>query len=137
MTQQARQVLWELEGRTPRIHFLIHDNDAKFTEAFDTVFCAEHIHVIRTPFHAPNANAYAERWVRTVRQECLDQLLIVNESHLQRVLREYLVYYNAARPHQGLAQQSPIPRIVPTASGPVRCRNVLGGILHDYYRDAA
>jgi hypothetical protein len=136
-TQQARQLLWELEGRTPPIHFLIHDNDSKFTEAFDMVFRAEQIHVIHTPVRAPNANAFAERWVRSVRNECLDKLLIVNASHLRRVLREYVTYFNGARPHQGLAQQSPIPRILSIADGPVRCRAVLGGILHDYYRDAA
>ena len=72
-----------------------------------------------------------------MRNECLDKLLIFNETHLRRVLREYLTYYNGARPHQGLAQQSPVPRHLPTADGPVRCRAVLGGILHDYYRDAA
>ncbi len=67
VTQQARQVTWNLEGRTPALHFLIHDRDTKFTEAFDTVFRAEGLHIIRTPVCAPNANAVAERWVRTVR----------------------------------------------------------------------
>jgi putative transposase len=116
---------------------LIHDRDTKFTEAFDTVFRAEGIHIIRTPCRAPNANAYAERWGRTVRQECLDKFLIFSEVHLRRVLREYQTYYNQARPHQGLAQQAPLPRLVPSAEGRVRCRAVLGGILHDYYREAA
>ncbi len=137
VTQQARQIIWELEDRNPRIHFLIHDNDRKFSEAFDAVFCAEHVHVIHTPFCAPNATAYAERWVNTVRHECLDNLLIFSEAHLRPVLRDYVAYYNHTRPHQGLAQQSPIPQIMPIADGSIRCRNVLGGILHDYYRDAA
>ena len=75
--------------------------------------------------------------MRTVRHECLNKLLIFSQSHLCNVLREYLTYYNAARPHQGLAQQSPIPRIAATPNGPVRCRDVLSGILHDYYRDVA
>jgi transposase InsO family protein len=116
---------------------VVHDNDSKFTEAFDASFRAKHVHVIHTPVRAPNANAFAERWVRTVRNECLDKLLIFNEAHLRRVLREYLTYYNSARPHQGLVQQSPIPRIIPTADGPVHCRDVLGGIVHDYFRYAA
>jgi putative transposase len=137
VTQQARQMVWALDGRTPPIHFLIHDHDSKFTQVFDTVFRAEGVHVIHTPIRAPNANAYAERWVRSVRNECLDKILIFSEAHLRRVLHEYVTYYNGARPHQGLAQQSPIPRVLPTAGGPVRCRAVLGGILHDYYRDAA
>ena len=137
VTQQARQLTWEVEERSPRLRFLIHDNDSKFTTTFDTVFRAEQMHVIHTPFRAPNANAFAERWVRTVRQECLDKLLILNEAHLRRVLREYVTYYHQKRPHQGLDQQSPLPRPTPTVLGPVRYRRVLSGIIHDYYREAA
>ena len=137
VTQQARQVHWNVEDRQPAIHFLIHDNDGKFAPAFDTVFQAEHIHVIHTPFQAPNANAFAERWVRTVREECLDKLLIVNQTHLRRVLRSFIDYYNTARPHQGLDQHMPIPPSVSDALGPVHCRDVLGGIIHDYFRKAA
>jgi putative transposase len=107
------------------------------TERFDTIFVAERVHVIHTPVRAPNSNAFAERWVRTVRNECLDRLLIFNEAHLRRVLREYIAYYNTARPHQALAQQTPIPRPNSTTDGPVRRRPVLGGIQNDYYRDAA
>jgi putative transposase len=116
---------------------VIHDRDAKFSEAFNTVFRAEGAHVILTPFRAPNANAFAERWVRTVRQECLDKLLIANQTHLRSVLRDYVTYYNEARPHQGLAQQLPFPCRLPSTEGPVRCRAVLDSILHDYHREAA
>jgi len=130
-------MVWELEGRDPAIHFLIHDNDTSFTQAFDTVFRSEGIRVIHTPYHAPNANAYAERWVRTVRDECLDKLLIINQAHLRRVMREYVAFFNTARPHQGIAQQIPLSPPTLNVSGPIRCRNVLGGIIHDYYRDAA
>jgi transposase InsO family protein len=91
------------------MRFLIHDRDTKFTGAFEAVFAAEGIETILTPYRAPNANAIAERWVRTVRAECLDQILIANDTHLRRVLREYVDYYDTARPHQGLAQQAPIP----------------------------
>jgi transposase InsO family protein len=135
--QQARHMVWELEGRDPAIHFLIHDNDTSFTQAFDTVFRSEGIRVIHTPYHAPNANAYAERWVRTARDECLDKLLIINQAHLRRVMRAFIAYYNTARPHQGIDQRIPVPPTAPIDSGPVRCRAVLGGILHDYYREAA
>ena len=103
--QQARQMVWKLEERDPAIHFLIHDNDSSFTQAFDTVFRSEGIRVIHTPYHAPNANAHAERWVRTARDECLDNLLIINQAHLRRVMREFVIYYNTARPHQGIDQQ--------------------------------
>ena len=118
------------------MRFLIHDRDSKFTASFDQIFVSEGIEIVNTPFRAPKANAFAECWVRTVRQECLDHLLILNQRHLSRVLKEYTDYYNTARPHQGLAQQIPIPRS-PPQKGSVRCRDVLGGILHVYYRDAA
>ena len=75
--------------------------------------------------------------VRTVREECLDKLIIINQAPLRYVLYEYINYYNSARPHQGIAQQTPIPQIVSMADGQVRCRNVLGGIVHDYYHGTA
>ncbi len=137
VTQQARQMVWALEDRAPAIHFLIHDNDTKFSATFDAIFQSEGITVIHTPFRAPNANAYAERWVRTVREECLRKLLIINQAHLRSVLREYVAYFNGSRPHQGIAQQTPIPMTIVSRDGPVCCREVLGGIVHDYYRDAA
>ena len=93
------------------LRFLMHDRDAKFRAAFDTVFAAEGIEIIRTPYRAPQANAFAERWVRSVREECLDHLLIVGEAHLRRVLGEYGAYYNHARPHQGIDQQCPVRRV--------------------------
>jgi putative transposase len=137
VTQQARQVMWELAAREPGIRFLIRDNDQKFTQAFDTVFRSEGIDVISTPYRAPNANAFAERWIRSAREECLDKLLIINQAYLRRVMREYMAFFNTARPHQGLAQQIPVPRMTHENTGPVRCCTVLGGIIHDYYRDAA
>lgn len=137
VTQQARQVMWALEDREPGIRFLIRDNDQKFSRAFDTVFRCEGLDVIPTPYRAPNANAFAERWIRSVREECLDKLLIINQAHLGRVMREYVEFFNTARPHQGIDQQIPVPKTGRRANGPVRCRNVLGGIIHDYYRDAA
>ena len=134
VAQQARQLIWEFEETESSFCCLIRDNDNKYTAAFDTVFESSNIHIIPTPVKAPNANAYLERWVRTVRQECLDHLLIVNESHLRRVLQDFLAYYNAQRPHQGLEQQSPIPRSIPKATGVVIRRSVLGGIINDYFR---
>ena len=93
--------------------------------------------MIRTPYRAPNANSYAERWIRSVREECLDKLLIINQAHLRRLMREYITFFNTARPHQGLEQQIPVPKIGHEHAGSVRSRAVLGGIIHDYYRDAA
>ncbi len=137
ITQQARQVMWELEDHTPGIRFLIRDNDTKFTPVFDAVFRSEGINVIRTPYCALNANAYTERWIRSIRAECLDKLLIINQAHLRRVMCEYTAFFNTARPHQGLDQRIPVPKMPHETTGPVRCRPVLGGIIHDYYRDAA
>jgi putative transposase len=137
VTQQARQLLWELDDSTQPIRYPIHDHDTKFPRSFDSVFAAQRVEIIHTPIHAPNANAFAERWVRTAGEECLDRLLLWNEWHLRRVLVEYIPYYNHRRPHQGLGQQSPIVRPVPCGDGSIHFRPILGGILRDYYRQAA
>jgi putative transposase len=107
VTQQARNL--SFSGVFERMRFLIHDRDSKFTSAFDEVFRCEGIKVIHTPIRAPQANAYAERFVRTVRVECLDWLLILGRRHLERVLRVYLAHYNNERPHRGLALLPPEP----------------------------
>jgi len=137
VTQQARQLAWTLEeaGASPR--FLLHDRDAKFPAAFDTVFAAGGMEIVRTPYRTPTANAYAERWVRSVRAECLDHLLIANEAHLHWILAEYVGHYNRARPHRGLGQQTPIPCDRGARCGPVRRRDVLGGLIHEYDREVA
>lgn len=136
ITQQARQFTWTLAEQVPPIQFLIRDNDGKFSHAFDAVFQAQHIEIVHTPFRAPRANAFAERWVRSDRTECLDHLVTLNQRHLKRVLTDYIDYYNSARPHQSLAQQIPIlsSRL---PEGPIRCCERRGGILRDYFRDAA
>jgi transposase InsO family protein len=137
VTQQARNLCWMLQESGAAPHCLIHDRDAKFPPAFDTVFAAEGVVIVRTPYRAPNANAVAERWVRSARTECLDHLLVAGEAHLQRVLTEYAAFYNHARPHQGLDQRCPVALPAPLRDGPVRRRDRLGGLLHDYYREAA
>lgn len=134
ITQQARQVVWELKDNDQKISFLIHDNDTKFMSSFDSVFSSEGVEIIHSPYQAPKANGIAERWVRSVREECLDQILIVNERHLGRVLKEYAGYNNHSRPHQGLGQHFPISGPSRNKEGPIRRRDVLGGIIHDYYR---
>jgi len=132
-TQQARQLVWNLNDDSNEIAFLIHDNDKKFASSFDIVFSSEEIESVHTPFQAPRANAFAERWVRSVRKECLDQILILNENHLRRVLKEYGEYYNQARPHQGLGQHFPVSGPVRNPAGPIRGRDILGGVIHDYH----
>jgi putative transposase len=137
VAQQARNLTWTFQeaGTPPR--FLIHDRDAKFAPAFGTVFAAEGVEVVHTPYRAPTANAYAERWVRSARAECLDHPLIVGEGHLRPVLAAYVAHYNEARPHQGLDQRCPAPITVASRHGPVQRRDVVGGLLHEYYREAA
>lgn len=134
ITQQARQLVWDLKDDTRDMSFLIHDNDTKFMSSFDSVFTTEGIEIIHTPYQAPRANAFAERWVRSVREECLDHILVSNESHLRRVLKEYADYYNHARPHQGLGQHFPVSGPTRNKEGPIRRRDILGGVIHDYYR---
>jgi putative transposase len=99
----------DLDGRTDGFRFLICDLDAKFTVAFDAVFAAAGIRTVRIPPRAPRANAYAERWVRTVRAEVLDWTLIWRREQLQRVLTQYLDHYNTGRPHRGIGLEIPAP----------------------------
>lgn len=134
VTQQARNRMI-LDDDSAPWRFLIHDRDSKFCGPFDEVFRAEGLRVIRTPYRAPRANAFAERWVLTVRTECLDCILIRSRRHLERVLREYVEHYDRARPHRGLALKTPESRgDPPECQGAVRLtrRNVLGGLIHEY-----
>jgi putative transposase len=137
VTQQARNL--SFTGLFERMHFLIHDRDSKFSAVFDEVFRSEAIKVIHTPIRAPRANAYAERFVRTVRAECLDWLLIIGRRHLESVLRVYTAHYNRERPHRGLALLTPETgdaARLPTAEKIDR-RDRLGGLIHEYHRAAA
>jgi hypothetical protein len=109
VAQRARNLLMDLDEQVCRFQCLIRDRDAKFSAGFDAVFTAAGIEVVRIPPRAPRANAYAERWVRTVRAECLDWTRVWNERQLQRVLIEYLRHYNAVRPHRSLDLQPPRP----------------------------
>ena len=137
VTQQARNL--SFTGLLERIRFLIHDRDSKFTAAFDEIFRSEGITVIRTSIRAPQANAYAERFVRTVRAECLDWLLIIGRRHLEHVLRIYTQHYNRERPHRALALLSPESAIAAwqPPGGAVKRRDQLGGLIHEYHRAAA
>ena len=137
VTQQARNLCWQLQERAGwPLRFLIRDRDGKFPASFDTVFASEGFAVVRTPPRTPNANAIAERAVRSIRAECLDHVLIVNQAHLRSVLVEYAAYYNHRRPHQVRNQVPPVPlaaaRPRPAASAQVRSRPVLGGLINDY-----
>jgi putative transposase len=136
VAQQARNLIMRFDDEQP-FRFLVHDRDTKFSHAFDEVFRTEAIRVIHTPVQAPNANAYAERWVRTLRADCLDRILILGRRHLEHVLRVYRSHYNEHRPHRALHLLPPNGRD-PTplnATGHLRRHDLLGGLIHEY--DAA
>jgi putative transposase len=135
VTQQARNLFMALDDRVGRFRFLIRDRDTKFTAAFDAVFAAEGIEVLRTPVRAPQANAYAERWIGTVRREVLDRMLIFGCRQLQSVLAEYADHYNGHRPHRALGQVPPLgpgESAVVLPAGTIVRRDRLGGLIHEY-----
>jgi transposase InsO family protein len=113
-TQQAHNLLMDLGDRADHLRFLIRDRDTKFTQAFDAVVHAADIRIIRTPPQAPRANAIAERWIGTLRRECLNNILITGPRHLDQVLAEFVEHYNTHRPHRSLDQQPPAGRATPT-----------------------
>jgi putative transposase len=135
--QQARQLAWSLSERLTPIRFLVHDRDSKFSRVFDEAFRSDGVEIIRTPFRAPQANAFAERWVGTVRRDCLDWILIVSRQQLERVLRVYVDHYNGHRPHRALGLTPPTPerRLGLVTSHPpdhLHRRDRLGGLIHEY-----
>jgi putative transposase len=138
-TQQARNLLLLVLGEQGRrARFVLHDRDAKFSRSFDDVFHSDGVEVLLTPVQAPRANAYAERWVRTVRAECLDWLLVVGRGHLQQILQVYVQHCNG---HRALGLQPPDPPARLTVlcqddRGTVCRRDLLGGLLHEYRRAA-
>ena len=139
LTQLARNLLMDLDDAGHRFRFLIRDHDAKFTAAFDAVFTATDIRIIRSPVRAPRANAIAERFVGSVRRELLDRMLIINQQHAAAVLRQYEQHYNNHRPHRTLDQAAPlrpIPEPTMSETNTVRRRDRLGGLLHEYQQVA-
>ena len=141
VTQQARQIAWTFIEREQPVRFLIRDRDCKFTSRFDAVFEAEDVRVVRTPVQTPEANGIAERFVRTVRSECLDWLLILNAQHLEHTVKVFVEHYNSCRPHRSLGlvpPNGPVPVEAETIRHPfeVRRRDRLGGLLHEYERAA-
>jgi len=138
--QIARNLSEAREDHDEPIRYLVHDRDKRFCPVFDEVFRAEGIEILRTPWRAPKANAYDERFIRTVRTECLDRVLLLGERPLRTVLQAYVEHYNRERPHRRLGLVAPegtkdvSPLIIDDS---VRRRDLLGGLIHEYYRRAA
>jgi putative transposase len=135
VTQQARNLLMNLKDHADGPKFVIRDRDTKFSAAFDAVFTAIGVRVIKTPVQAPRANAIAERWIASARHECLDRMLITCERHLRLVLGEYADHYNTHRPHRTLQQNPPAGRAqppTPVTGIRVLRRDRLGGLIHEY-----
>jgi hypothetical protein len=135
VTQQARNLLMDLDERAQRFRFLIRDRDTKFTSAFDAAFAAAGITVLRTPPQTPKANAFAERWILSVRRECTDRLLIFSQRHLETVLKIYVGHFNGHRPHRSLAQRPPAPppQAIPIGGNvTVHRAQLLGGLINEY-----
>jgi transposase InsO family protein len=129
-----------MDGELEGVAFLIRDRDSKYTRAFDEVFVSEGARLIKAPVRAPKANAFAERFVRTVRHEVLDLTLVLGRRHLDRILRRYAEHYNAQRPHRGLDLRTPagtFERPVSAEVPGVRRIDVLGGLIHEYEPVAA
>jgi len=137
VTQVARNFTSDLEEAGRSFRFLIRDRDTKFTRSFDEVFASIGIEAICTPVRSPRANAYAERFVRIIRQERLDHLLVVSQRYLHQVLAEYVHHYNEARPHRGLQLTEPVLRPRTVIDGGTATRHdILDGIIHEYDRAA-
>jgi hypothetical protein len=141
VTQQARNLLMHLDDQGVRPQFLIRDRDGKFTREFDEVFRSERIRVIKAPVRAPKARAHAERWVGSVRRECLDRILILGHRHLESVIKTYSRHYNEHRPHRSLGQRPPCsdPPLSDVEAmadvvdlNRVRRRDLLGGLIGEY-----
>jgi putative transposase len=132
VTQVARNFVVDLEESGRRVQFPIRDRDAKFTTSFDQLFASIGAEIILTPVRAPKANAFAERWVRTVRQDCLKHLLVFTRRHLETVLTEDISHYNRARPHRSLGLTPPHPAAATSDAGKLRRRDLLGGLIHEY-----
>ena len=139
LTQLVRNLLMDLDDVGSRFRLLIRDRDAKFNTAFDAVFTATDIRIIKTPVRAPRANAIAERFVGSVRRELLDRILLTNQRHAKAALTEYAEHYNSHRPHRTLGQAAPLqplPQLTASETNSVRRRDRLGGLLHEYQQVA-
>ena len=136
MAQVARRLTDAVDGFLASHRFLICDRDSKWTDTFRHIVQDAGLRIVLTPIQAPNANAYAERFVRSIREECLDRLILFGERRLLRVLDEFVTHYHWERNHQGLGNELIMPEARPLGGTRARCRERLGGLLRYYHRAA-
>jgi hypothetical protein len=138
MKQIARNVTMEECGILRDCHYLLHDRDVKYTQSFRVIIASGRVEPLALPARSPNLNAYAERWVRSVKEECLSKVILFGERSLRRALSEYLDHYHTERNHQGKDNVLLFPRAPRRhRQGPVQCRERLGGLLRYYHQEAA
>ena len=140
MKQIARNVTMDEWGILEGCRYLIHDRDTKFTDSFRTIVKSGHVEPLKLPARSPNLNAYAERWIKSVKEEALSKLILFGEASLRHALREYLVHFHRERNHQGKGNVHLFPcnpQSAPSSDRSVRCRERLGGLLKYYHREAA
>jgi hypothetical protein len=140
MQQIARNVTLETWGFLENCRYVLHDRDGKFCPAFDRTIELGNVKPIPLPARSPNLNSFSERWVRSVKEECLGKLILFGESSLRRALQAYELHYHQERNHQGKGNRLLFPRQtqpVDGNQGSVQCRERLGGLLKYYYRQAA
>ena len=145
MAQQVRNVLWQCEDLGVRPRFVLHDRDKSFCADFDAVLRSAGAEPVKTPYHAPNANSLAERWIRSAREECLNHLILFGIKSLRRVVHSYARFFNEKRPHQAIGNRRPSaartgqqnPEVIDGPVGGVECEEFLGGLLKSYRRAAA
>jgi transposase InsO family protein len=137
-TQLARNLLADLGERASGFRYVLRDRDSRYTQAFDAVFTADGIEILKSAPQAPRMNAHAERFIRTARAECTDRLLIYNKEHLRHVLAEHAQHYNSGRPHRALQLRAPAddPAVIPFPAQRIQRQDVLGGLIHEYRHTA-
>jgi putative transposase len=138
MTQIARNVTDGLDGFLKRKRYVIHGRDPLYTREFLTMLADVGIESVKLPARSPNLNAYAERFVRTIKESCLDQMILFGEDSLRRAVHQFVIHYHEERNHQGLGNRLIMPTSpINTTHGTIKRRQRLGGLLNHYYRPAA
>ena len=134
--QKARQFCWRLNENKESFKYLLRDRDGKYSKKFDQILKSEGINVRRLPRRSPNLNAWIESWIGSLKRECLNHFLVLNEKHLDHLMKEYVAHYNTERPHQSM-DNKPLIQLPISSKGDVKCKERLGGVLKHYYREAA